>query len=71
MVGARNRTYSIPIPWSESITEPIPEPNPEPNPELAPKLIPELIPVPVPEPILELAPERNQSGNFHDNGFYK
>ena len=36
MVDARNRTYPIPIPWLESISEPVPMLESIPIPELAP-----------------------------------
>ena len=53
VVGARNRTYPIPIPCSESIPEPIPMLELIPIPKLVSERIPELNP----EPILELVPE--------------
>ena len=58
--GARNRTYSIPIPYSESIPEPIPESILESIPES----------IPIPEPILESIPETD-SGPTIWNWFQK
>ena len=57
VVGARNRTYPIPIPCSESIPEPIPmlesiptpESIPDPIPELVQELILELVLAPIPD----------------------
>ena len=61
VVGARNRTYPIPIPCSELVPEPIPEQIPMlesiPIPESIPEPIPETISEPIPEPIPELTPE--------------
>ena len=67
MVGARNLTYPIPIPCSESILGPIPEPIPElvlePIPKLVPEPIPELNPNPIPELVPESIPEIRSVGS--------
>ena len=59
VVGAQNRTYSIPIKCSESIPESIPMLESILLPESIPEPIRESIREPIPEPILELTPEPN------------